>query len=992
MPVLSAGLCGGQHPSRIHLVGSVVASGLLILAWSPALAQQPPVVTELRVEQEGRTVTDPEVLALIGTTVGQPLSVQVVTESIQHLSSIGLDSEADQEDVPGGLRVTYRLVPRRPIDKVEFRGNLALGESTLQQALREQFGVAPTESRRGQAEERLRQFYRDHGYPSAQVSSETSVRPKGYGRTLVFTVDAGPRARIKRLEIEQDSSSAGAPPDRLRIQVGDWYDAAAVRKALDRYVDGMRKERFYEATAEPGPVRFEADGAVVPVSLHRGRRVRIEWAGDPIPRGDQERLVPVRREASVEETLQEDWTLAIGDYLHGQGYRDAKVDRRASPPGDADLVITFTITRGPRYFVSSVQLEGAKSRSEKELRQELGLKEGEPFVQGALAAGMARISGAYRALGFTGVEVRGEPHLIAPERPAELTRQVQVAVTIREGAKRTVSSIDFSGNESTPEERLRALIFLTEGGAFSPLDLSRSLDNIRSDYQNRGFLDVILPDPLVRADEQGPLDITFRVVEGPQIIVDRIIVDGNERTSRQTIERELTLVEGEPLGQSAKVTSEARLMALGLFRRARIDVRRHGGDNRADAVVVVNEALATTLGYGGGIEISSRLRPIDQSGIGEERIEFVPRGFFEIGRRNMFGKPRSINLFTRVSGREQDSFTETGLVNSTYGVHEYRVYGTYTEPKAFGTPSTMLFTGIAERAIRTSYTFETREARAEVLGSRWRDVGAVFRFSIERTNLFDVKLPVDQLPLIDRFFPQVRLSKFSGSLIRDTRSRNMRADPLDPEKGTVLSADGEWAARAIGSEVGYVKGFVQGSWYRQLPATRQMVVALRGALGAAHGFPRTVSLLDADGNPVPGPDGQPLSQLVQDLPASERFFAGGATTNRGFSTDQLANEDTISPGGFPTGGNGEILLNGELRVDIVSSFAGVVFMDAGNVFKYAADISLGDLRPAAGFGVHYRSRVFPIRVELGFNLDRRELSPGRLERGTVLQISLGPAF
>ena len=67
-------------------------------------------------------------------------------------------------------------------------------------------------------------------------------------------------------------------------------------------------------------------------------------------------------------------------------------------------------------------------------------------------------------------------------------------------------------------------------------------------------------------------------------------------------------------------------------------------------------------------------------------------------------------------------------------------------------------------------------------------------------------------------------------------------------------------------------------------------------------------------------------------------------------------------------------------------------MDAGNVFKYAADISLTDLRPAAGFGVHYRSRVFPIRVELGFNLDRRELSPGRLERGTVLQISLGPAF
>ena len=991
MSVQVAGPCGRRSPWP-RLLDAAVATGLIVLACAPAFAQQAPVVTELRVEQEGRPVTDPEVLSLIGTTVGQPLSVQVVTESLLHLSSIGLDGAADQEDLPGsGVRVTYRLVPRRPIDRMEFHGNLALGESTLHQALREQFGVAPTDARRGQAEDRLRQFYRDHGYPSAQVRSETSVRPKGYGKTVLFSVDSGPRVRIKKLEVEQDSASSGEPSG-LRVREGDWYDAADIQKALDRYVDRMRKDGFYEATAETGTVRFDPDGVVVPVSLHRGRRVRIEWAGDAISRAEQERLVPVRKEASVEETLQEDWTLAIGNYLHGQGYRDAKVDRRTSFPGDAEFVVTFTIAKGPRYLVSSVQLEGETSRSEKELRQELALKEGEPFVQGALAAGLARISGAYRALGFTGVNVEGEPHLIAPERPSEPTRQVQVVVTIREGTKRTVRSIDFSGNASTPESRLRALITLTEGGAFSPLDLGRSLDNIRADYQNRGFLDVTEPDPLVRYDEQGPLDITFRISEGPQIIVDRIIIDGNERTSRQTIEKELTLVEGQPLGQSAKLTSETHLMALGLFRRARIDVRRHGADNRADAVVVVTEALATTLGYGGGVEISSRLRPIDQSGVGEERIEFVPRGFFEIGRRNMWGKPRSINLFTRVSGRSQDTFTDTGLVESTYGVHEYRVYGTFNEPKAFGTPSTMLFTGIAERAIRTSYTFETREARAEILGSRWRDVGAVFRFSIERTNLFDVKLPVDQLPLIDRFFPQVRLSKFSGSLIRDTRSRNMRLDPLDPARGTVLSADGEWAARAIGSEVGYVKGFIQGSWYRQLPATRQMVVALRGALGAAHGFARAVTVLDPDGGPVLGPGGQPVTAQVQDLPASERFFAGGATTNRGFSTDQLANEDTISPGGFPTGGNGEILLNGELRVDIVRSFAGVVFVDAGNVFKYAADISLTDLRPAAGFGVHYRSRVFPIRVELGFNLDRRELSPGRLERGTVLQISLGPAF
>jgi outer membrane translocation and assembly module TamA len=50
------------------------------------------------------------------------------------------------------------------------------------------------------------------------------------------------------------------------------------------------------------------------------------------------------------------------------------------------------------------------------------------------------------------------------------------------------------------------------------------------------------------------------------------------------------------------------------------------------------------------------------------------------------------------------------------------------------------------------------------------------------------------------------------------------------------------------------------------------------------------------------------------------------------------------------------------------------------------------LRGAAGFGLRYRSPVGPIRIDMGFKLDRRELAPGRLERRNVLHISLGQAF
>jgi outer membrane translocation and assembly module TamA len=175
--------------------------------------------------------------------------------------------------------------------------------------------------------------------------------------------------------------------------------------------------------------------------------------------------------------------------------------------------------------------------------------------------------------------------------------------------------------------------------------------------------------------------------------------------------------------------------------------------------------------------------------------------------------------------------------------------------------------------------------------------------------------------------------------------------------------------------VGFVQTYLQGFYYRQLPVPRRVVLALGARIGLARGFTREVGGL-----------------LIRDLPASERFFAGGDTSVRGFSLDRLGNEQTITPNGFPTGGNSVVVLNSELRISVVGPLQATGFVDAGNVFPRASDLDFTDLRPAAGFGVMYRSPVGPIRVDLGFNLDPRELVPGTRERSKVLHILLGQAF
>jgi outer membrane translocation and assembly module TamA len=54
-------------------------------------------------------------------------------------------------------------------------------------------------------------------------------------------------------------------------------------------------------------------------------------------------------------------------------------------------------------------------------------------------------------------------------------------------------------------------------------------------------------------------------------------------------------------------------------------------------------------------------------------------------------------------------------------------------------------------------------------------------------------------------------------------------------------------------------------------------------------------------------------------------------------------------------------------------------------------LDFSELRGSLGFGLRYRSPIGPIRVDLGFKMDRREFA-GVVEPRTVLHFSIGQAF
>ena len=497
-------------------------------------------------------------------------------------------------------------------------------------------------------------------------------------------------------------------------------------------------------------------------------------------------------------------------------------------------------------------------------------------------------------------------------------------------------------------------------------------DAILLEYRNRGFATATVDVSIQPSEDKSTVDLTFRIAEGPQTLVDHILIVGNVRTDPKVIQREIVLEPGRPLGLADLIETRRRIAALGLFRRVQITEITHAASTKRDVLITVEEAPSTTVGYGGGLEVSERLREASETGAAEERLEFAPRGFFEIGRRNVGGRIRSVNLYTRLSLRPD-------------AAEEYRVIGTYREPRSFGLNSEIIVTGAVEQGIRSSFSFARKGVNAEILRRLTPRVRVSGRYSFSTTKTFNLNFGAEtdegQIGTIDRIFPQVRLSAFSAAISRDTRD-----DVVDPSRGRFLSAEGSIAARNLGGQVGFIKSYVQGLSFHRLPFRRRVVFAGRIAIGTADGFPRLVPRTDTQGNPIAGE-----FVTIEDLPASERFFAGGDSTIRGFALDSVGTPRTITATGFPRGGNAMLLLNGELRVPVWGDLGAAFFVDGGNVFERTTQIDLGELRGSVGFGVRYRSPIGPVRLDLGFKLDRRTVG-GRLEGRRGIHLSIGQAF
>jgi translocation and assembly module TamA len=121
-----------------------------------------------------------------------------------------------------------------------------------------------------------------------------------------------------------------------------------------------------------------------------------------------------------------------------------------------------------------------------------------------------------------------------------------------------------------------------------------------------------------------------------------------------------------------------------------------------------------------------------------------------------------------------------------------------------------------------------------------------------------------------------------------------------------------------------------------------------------------------------------------EIPADERFYAGGGGSIRGYPFQ------SVGPlvGTTPVGGKAVFETSIEARFKITSKFGFVVFTDGGSAFSEALFEQGENIRWGTGAGLRYYTPIGPLRLDIGIPLNRRE----QIDDSFQVYISIGQAF
>ncbi|MGA7613846.1 MAG: outer membrane protein assembly factor BamA [Thermoanaerobaculia bacterium] len=608
-----------------------------------------------------------------------------------------------------------------------------------------------------------------------------------------------------------------------------------------------------------------------------------------------------------------------------------------------------------------------------------------------------------------------------------------------------VGSVRFEGNETVSDKQLRKLVATKAGGGFrsffgslfgrgglTQAQLNEDRDAIAAWYRLHGFTEVSVGQPVANRKPGNLLEIVFPITEGPQTIVRKIEIVGNEGIPTRQLPA-LRMKEGDPLNPQL-VTAD--LIGLRSFYSERgypeVQVTPHVEPNSAKT----SATLTYQIAEGPKVEIGDvavrgntytrtdvvlkkaglkKGEPFSYRTLLEAQRELYRMAIFErveVQPEHGGTTPSERNVTIDVT--EGKDLTVAGALGYSSSENAPRVTATLSDRNLFGTGRYAAIEARVsqpEKRYLMTYTepfpfnynvpaqltvFRTDENRT-VGGTenlfhvgRWGtfvELAKVFREQTRWSLRYEYKL-VD-FTCRDETNELCQLAKLgiptAGIPAEDQGTRvssltptfffDQRDDPVNPHRGFYASASLEYAFRFLNADASFLKSLTQGAWYLPLTDRSQFVVAGRIGMIEPLGTERQLE------NPSIGPR----------VPISEKFTAGGESSHRAFERNglgvlyQLCPEPTSCSGSipagasligvgknvYPIGGNALVVFNTEYQFPIFGNLQGATFLDIGQVWGTIQSMNARDLRYGAGAGLRYVTPLGPLRLDVGFKFDRK---------------------
>lgn len=594
-----------------------------------------------------------------------------------------------------------------------------------------------------------------------------------------------------------------------------------------------------------------------------------------------------------------------------------------------------------------------------------------------------RLTLFYRQSGFFNAEV-------IPE--VEPVKEEQVAVTfwITPGQPVYTAALTVEGTEGIlAPDSLAAILPLQPGDLFDLGEFNASADTVLRALRAKGYAYANVLRNYTVAPPASGATAWLVGVPGPQVFVDSVVVFGAEHLGREATLQQLTFRKGDLLLATELAESQRNLYDLDLVQVASVSPARDtiAPEEAGPPLVApapptpgLPPALAGTALDSVGATVVVRISeaPVHavEAAVGfgtvdcvRTRASWVDRSFGGAGARRLAltGSVSKIGIAQGLGGVcnafEGDPFRN---------VLDYRLSGELTQPYVVSPRNRLTLAAFAERQSEPNVFQRTAQGGRLALTRRMATrsfltaaIDAERRKILATPVLFCAALLVcspEDIEALSR-------PRWGNALTLNWLT-DRGAPALDPVEGYRLATGLDWNTRWLGSTSEYLRWTAEGSVYERVRP--QWVLAGRLWLGSFLGG-ATVE-----------PDGSAF------VPPEDRFFAGGATTVRGFERNRLgpgvyvADSAIVNPATgfplpadssaiefFPTGGTAVIVASAELRVPspfLRERLRLAAFVDAGAVGTNRLwDLDAGDLRFTPGMGIRLATPIGPVRLDLAYD-------------------------